>query len=233
MSEVRSNAERFLDAYAIIEHEMNVLMNQDKYVPFSRLLDYCSKKNIVISKNKVSLREYNELRNAIVHLRDSETEIIAEPSEAVTADIERIARLLSKHEDVLDYATKHVKYAQLDDSVESVYEKLVALDTTKLPVYQDGQYQGIITIELVCACAMHGKQNVMQARNLMIHDDKSKVVFMKKDESVLKAVEAFEKAFKQGNRLLAILVSEHGQKDEKPLGIITVKDLVEMMDVIW
>ncbi len=232
MSQEKTNAMQFLDSYAIIEHEMNKIMREERYTPFTQLLEYCARHNWIVSKNKTALREYHELRNAIVHLRDSKTEIIAEPSDAVTADIARIAQLLQHHDNLIDYASKPVQYAKLEDTMWYVYDKIKKLDTTKLPVYHQGTYKGIITIESLCACAMQGTKDSAHASQLMDEERKNRVVFMKQDESVVAAVEAFEKAFRQGNRLLAIIVTEHGNKYEEPLGIITMKDLVEMIETI-
>lgn len=67
--ESKSNAERFLDAYAQIEAKMTSLCRETKYVPFSQLLSRLSSHNHVISNNQEELREYSELRNALVHMR--------------------------------------------------------------------------------------------------------------------------------------------------------------------
>ena len=59
-----TNAERFLNAYAGIEKEMNRINGSEKYIGFAELLGICAKKNAVIKSNYEELRQFNTLRNA-------------------------------------------------------------------------------------------------------------------------------------------------------------------------
>ena len=89
--ELKSNAERFLDAYAQLETKMASLAKETRYVPFSQLLSRLAPHNRIIANNQEELREYSELRNALVHMRGVKQEIIAQPCDSVVENIERIA----------------------------------------------------------------------------------------------------------------------------------------------
>ena len=73
-SERMSNAERFLDAYARIEKILYEIIRETKYVPFSQMITRASRENLIISSRANDLRQYHELRNAIVHNRGKENE---------------------------------------------------------------------------------------------------------------------------------------------------------------
>lgn len=227
-----SNAERFLNAYAVIEHEMNEIAGETKYIPFSQLLYKCAKSSWVVSRYQQSLREYNELRNAIVHLRDGKREIIAEPSDEVTADIEKIASLMETTENLWDYVSKPVKTLSPYDTVESAYHKMEALDSTKMPVYEGSQFVGMLAVEHICRWAMTDRDENKLVKDILTSSKKDRVVFLKKSAKATDAVQAFENALNHGAQLLAVIVTEHGSQKEKPLGIITAKDFAVMINDI-
>ena len=55
--ELKSNAERFLDAYAQLETKMASLAKETRYVPFSQLLSRLAPHNRIIANNQEELRE--------------------------------------------------------------------------------------------------------------------------------------------------------------------------------
>lgn len=232
ISDNRTNAERFLDAYAIIEHEMSVMARETKYIPFSQLLYKCAQRSWVISKNQQELREYNELRNAIVHLRDGNEEVIAQPTARVTRDIERIANLLRKSEKVLSYASKPVKTVSPGDSIQGAYTVMRNLDSSKVPVYSNGSFYGILQMENVCRWAMDGADPSLHVKDLIPSSKTHRVAFLKEDASIQDTMQAFDAALTHGAVLLAAVITENGSPREKPLGIITVQDLPKILDAL-
>ena len=219
--ENKTNAERFLDAYATIEHELGTLARETKYVPFSQLLYKCAQRNWVVSKNQQELREYHELRNAIVHLRDSKNEIIAEPTDRVTEDIERIAALLSVDDNILSVA-----------SIRGAYAVMKHLESSKIPVYDNGRYRGIVTMENVCGWAFDGMDESLHVYDIMKEAKNERVIFLSKDDTVIDATKSFEQAMNHGYALLSVIITEHGSRNEKPLGIITIKDLPKIVNAL-
>lgn len=227
-----SNAQRFLNAYAIIEHEMSAMARETKYIPFSQLLYRCAQHSWVVSKNQQALREYNELRNAIVHLRDSRNEIIAEPTDPVTEDIERIAGLLTVDDNIMSCASSPVKTVHSSDTIRGAYAIMANLGSTKIPVYDSGRFRGILTMENICRWAFDGMDEEKHVGDIMKESRKERVVFLKKKDTVIEATKAFEQAMNHGSVLLAVLITEHGSQNEKPVGIITVKDLPKIVNAL-
>lgn len=228
----RTNAERFLDAYATIEHELGSLARETKYVPFSQLLYKCAQRSWVVSKNQQELREYHELRNAIVHLRDSKNEVIAEPTDRVTEDIERIASLLSIDDNILSVASSPVKTVRPTDSIRGAYAVMKHLESSKIPVYDNGRFRGIVTIENVCNWAFNGMDESMHVYDIMKEGKNERVIFLSKDDTVIEATKSFEQAMNHGFALLSVIITEHGSQNEKPLGIITIKDLPKIVNAL-
>ncbi len=225
-----SNAQRFLDAYAVIEKAMNEMAGSTRYVSFSQLLSRCVSLSRVIRGNLENLREYNELRNAIVHQRGEEMEIIAEPSDSVVKEIERIASLLQKNKTLMDYASSPVKTGTSEWPIEKAFALMETLQSGKLPVYDSGHYMGILTMHAIAKWSLENhSMNVKVSDAIEKSENKDRVVFLARSESAKEAVHAFEKAFESGKNLLAVIVSEHGKEDEEPLGILTLYDLPRIL----
>ena len=224
-----SNAERFLDAYASIEHALTVIVKDTRYIPYQQLLFKAQKYSWVVSKNLQELREYGELRNALVHLRDGKNEVIAEPTDTVTKDIERIAKLLTSNDNVMQYVSQPVQTVSLQDTIVDTYKIMEKMDTTKVPVYCKDEFVGVLKVESVCKWAMNHSDK-KYVKDIMNDDSKKSILFLKKEATVQDVMDAYERSIQSGIQLLAILVTEHGEMSEKPLGILTTKDLPKVLE---
>ena len=100
-----SNADRFIIAFAKIERSLNEITRRPKYVPFKTNARVAARYNAVVSNHLDELNTFAELRNPMVHQRDNKDEILAQPTDAVTESVERIAELLQKDQSVITYAT--------------------------------------------------------------------------------------------------------------------------------
>lgn len=229
MESEKSNAERFLIAYIRIERRMSEIAHESKYVPFGQLLYRCAKENRIIRNHQESLREYNELRNAIVHQRGKEDEIIAQPTDSVTEDIENIASLLEMDDNILHYASSPVKTVKPEDKIVHAFKLMDELGTTKIPVYENGHYYGVVTIEEIARWGLQESHVSVEVSSILASRKNERVIFLKSNSSVQEAVRAFESAMNHGMTLLAILITEHGNTNEKPSGIITVADLPKIL----
>ena len=213
-----TNAERFLNAYAQCEKKLAELAEQPKYIPFSQLVARCANRSRVVAINQQSLREYSELRNAIVHIRGSEKEIIAEPCDSVPHDI-------------LKYASMPVKTVHIDASIRDAFQLMQEMDTSKLPVYKGQNFVGMITLDEIAKVAMQGRTDNTVVSDIISSTKNSRVVFTSKSNNVDAVLRYFDKARDEGITLLAILITESGKPSEKPIGIITTADLPNILNI--
>jgi len=63
------NSERFLEAFNQIEQELNNRFRPGIHIGFSELIRRMQPQDTVVTRFATDLREYAELRNAIVHNR--------------------------------------------------------------------------------------------------------------------------------------------------------------------
>lgn len=231
-NQTRTNAQRFLDAYARIEKILYEIIRETKYVPFSQMITRASRENLIISARANDLRQYHELRNAIVHNRGRENEVIAEPCDSVTEDIEKIADMLESKHELLSIASSPVIAVGKDDSISSAYRLMRKMNTSKIPVYHNGVYAGLITMEEIAGWALENRNEEDSVSSILTERKNERVLFVKKNAPLQMIMRSYESSLKHGLTLLAILITEHGLPKEKPLGIITVADLPKLLSLV-
>ncbi len=232
MKDTSQNGERFLKAFASIERSMNEMAGSVVYNSFSRLLSVCSSRNTAVRTNQERLREYAELRNAIVHQRDDNEELIAIPTDAAVSDIERIARLVDRRRSVLQYATKPVRTVSTDDTVTDAYHAMKELGTTKIPVYRDQNFQGIVTMETIAGWAIEGGSEDVTCFDIMERTKIERVVFLKSRSYIEDVISIYDSAMKEGRRPPVIILTKNGSRNQNPEGIITAYDLPSILSAL-
>ncbi len=225
-----TNADRFLTAFASIETSLNCIVGSNHYRSFGMLLSDCAKRNRIVRAHMEDLREYAELRNAIVHQRDRDFEIIAEPSDRVTADIEQIAVQLMNQSNMLNYASTPVQRMKPEDRIEDAYQQMNLLNTTKIPVYEGRHYVGLLTLEQVAHWGLY-RDTEDKVGEIMTKGLNERVIFVPKDISFEHVLRQFDQSIRSGKKTPAIIITEHGNGEELPMGIITTQDLPKVLSV--
>lgn len=226
------NSERFLNAYASIEKSLNEINHSKRYVPFSQLLSLTAKQNKLVERHYADLKEYNELRNAIVHNRDDEMEIIAEPSNRTVTNIEHIAEVLQSGKYALNYASKPVYIIDEKETIQEAFNQMKKANLTKIPVYRNQEFLTLITMEEI---AYWGLNHVFQNQCLMevIADHKQdRVIFINDKSTINDVITLFEKSINNKEKTPFIIITKTGDKKEKPLGIISSYDLISILSAM-
>ena len=83
------NSSRFLVAFNKIEKFLKEINDSKDYVTFFKSIDLAGRKNATVRKYEDDLREFADLRNAIVHHRTSTEYALAEPQMEIVELIER------------------------------------------------------------------------------------------------------------------------------------------------
>lgn len=226
---MKDNAQRFLSAFAQIEKHLRVLAGETRYEKFYRLLEECSKRNKIVRHYEFNLQEYADLRNAIVHQRDGEGRVIAQPTDEVVIEIEKILKLLTQAPMVSQFFLKKVYVCEMEDSILKVQEIMQKEGYSKVPVVSNREVIGLVHIEEIAkwACDKLRTKGADEKVSAIMQDTHKQrnTVFVSKDTSVYGIPELFTQGLKNGQKLDAVFVTETGSAKEKVIGIITVKDL--------
>lgn len=228
------NAQKFLSTFAIIEKQLKLITGNSRYTKFYLMLEEAAQRNKIVSRYEVELQEYSELRNAIVHQRDGQGKIIAQPTDETVETIDHIAELLCNHNPVSKFFLKNVITCQMEDKILDIQKIMEEHDFSKIPVYEKNRIIGIVTIEAIAKWAcneLKNRTNRSQVKDIVEDiNENEKIYFLSKNESAYDVIKIYTESMKKGNKVLAILITEDGVKTQKPIGIITVKDLPRILE---
>ena len=106
----------FLATFATIEKWLRRTANEDRSATFYQLVDRVAAKNRAVARYCNDLKEYADLRNAIIHER-TDGHVIAEPNARAVADFERLCSTLLNPPTVIPMFQLSVKTLTTKDSV--------------------------------------------------------------------------------------------------------------------
>lgn len=228
----RTNADRFLDAFSILENEMTKRIKSDRYVSYSELVRRLSGLDRNYRRFQRHLEEFGDLRNAIVHER-IDGEVIAEPHLKEVELIEHITQLLTQPESIRGLFERTVEFAYEDEALKDVIKKMRPHKFSKLPIYnRKHEFLGLLTTDAITYYMVDHIDQVncnipnVSVKDIVSFDEKHRTVsFLPIHASILNVVIEFERSLLSGKRLNAIILTQDGANNQKPLGIVSISDL--------
>jgi len=229
------NSDRFLVAFNAIEHALKEHSEDDSYVPFSRQIQIAKKTNAVIRRYYDDLKEFSELRNAIVHNTIDLNYAIAEPHLSVVEQIEYIEQEIKKPQKVIPLFARNVTSFSSHDTLKEILLAINKFSYSKFPIYDNDRFLGLLTKKgIVNWLAKNASQleaisfSSTLIKEVLLHEEKQKnYQFIHKKRTIYDIKEIFKSINPEDSpRIDALLITEHGRADEQLLGIITPWDLI-------
>jgi len=234
-----SNAERFINAYNDIDYSLRTIYGFKRNITYSDMVRRAVTLNTVVRKYEEKLIDYGRLRNSIVH-KSNPNFIIAEPHIDVVEDFEHLAGLIKTPPTVYQKIKgRTVATLTGDTSVREIIELMTASGFANIPVYEGTKLIGIARPSHIIT---HMGRMIRQSE-IIINDyiDKTtlkdilpgldgKEYFVVADKSL--TIESALNYFYTNRKLLVILLTEKGTYNEKPLGIITNADILDLNTVL-
>jgi CBS domain-containing protein len=225
------NSERFLNAFAAIEEYLRDAARAGRGEGFRNLVDKVGRSRAEVRRFGEDLKEFAELRNAIVHERGGGY-VIAEPNERVVEEIERIEVLLLKPPPVSSISHMPVLVLAADRPVADAVKIMLERNLSKIPVLKDRRFTGLLTGDTIARwLGSHAEEptiNLLEAtvaEVLQYAEERDDHAYLSRESSVFEAIELFQRYQKRGKRLQAILITESGRSGEHIIGIMTLSDL--------
>ena len=229
------NSDRFISAYNRIDQEMKSIIGSSDHHSFFRLIDMAKKKSAVIRRHEADLREFGDLRNAIVHHRTSVEYVIAEPHDDVVAKMEEIEQALMHPNSVGEIFRRDVLTFQLGDSLSYALKIIREKKFNQFPVYLGSEFKGLVTpVGITAFLASNLREDTISLRkttleDILVHENKrDNHRFISGDTSAYVAEEMFKTELTRGHRLEALLITEDGAASSDLLGIVTPFDILKL-----
>lgn len=232
------NSERFLNAYAAIEKHLRRLAGGDRSATFSQVLEKAVASDWAARCWKDDLREYHDLRNAIVHER-TDGHVIAEPNDGAVADLKHIAAQLTQPPSVIPSFQTQVASFGSQDAIAAAVSTMWEESFSQVAVVDSGVFSGLLTTNTIArwlganvADDLFSLRETPISRVMKYTEDHENHAFLSRNASVYEALHKFAQPESAGRRLDAILITQHGKRDESILGIITISDLPKVYGLV-
>ncbi len=228
-----SNAEEFLKLYNEITDYLRVITRTDRSLPYSKLIDRAAEIDAPTKRVSNRLRDYGDLRNAIVHHREYPEEIIAEPINDAVIQFRNIVEEIRSPKKLIPTFERRIQTFPATDPLAKALSFMLENDFSQIPVVRDGTLT-LLTVEGIAKWlegqAKHDSVVISGATidDALRRDMPSSFLVMSSDRNVYDAREAFATSLERGRpRLFAILITRSGDSRDRPIGIITPWDLLE------
>lgn len=192
---------------------------------FSELLRKARTINQVVNYYASDLKEFAQLRNAIVHTKRKDF-IIAEPHPDVVQEVIHIRNLLQNPPLVKTVMKLNPYSVSPSASVKEVLTTFAEKGFMRCPVLSNGKIVGLITAKtiarwLVNSSGIIDSTPVSQLLNYIDHDDYR---IVSENTDIVSLIGLFNNSVRNGAYLQAVLVTQNGKPDSLLVGIITPSD---------
>lgn len=232
------NSDIFLATFSEIESWLRKQVGTDRSTPFYQLIERASQKNRTIAQYRDDLKEFADLRNAIVHER-SDGHVIAEPNDRAIAAFQKIRTALVNPPTIIPRFASKVLARPSSHSVGAAVTDMRNGSFSQLPILMNGNVVALLTAETVVRWLATEVQNQIvnpwetEISAVIRHaENVDHYCFLPRRATLLEALFKFEDFVARGRSLDAILISEDGRPDQKLLGILTIFDLPAILDAL-
>ncbi len=231
-------SERFEVAFNQIHRWLRRNIKGARSDRFTDLLKNGFPQHSLIRKNYYDLKMFARLRNSIVHEKVGKGFYIAEPHVKVVDQIEKIAASVYQPKNVLLVGSKPVFYYDENSKLLDVLHVIKTKPYSIFPIYNQSGYKWLLTAESIIQwLAQNLSDKTINLEHIRIKDlyGMSKVrpvEFVSKESDMFEVEEIFEDYHQKNHRLEATIITATGSQSEKPLAIITPRDLVEMDTIL-
>lgn len=232
-----SRADEYKADFNQLEKILRKKANAGSEIPLSSVITDLirNNKDRVVRQFERDIRQFIELRNAIVH--QSTGKAIAEPYEETVAALRQLVVNIEQPKTAWDIATTNLIKVGLEDSLSEVVGQMTQMHITSLPIVEDKKVVGFVSESTVLKIVDNAFRDEVGgalideakikdvAYDKPYGDDSDVYAYVTRKVTVYEIEDMFNDAIKKGKRLLAILVSDKGDASATPLGIITAWDL--------
>jgi predicted transcriptional regulator len=230
---VEDAAQRFIAAFNDIESRMRAALNRDEYVEFGKLArDYVAAFHLP-REHREQLAMFARLRNAISHEPYRDGHAIAEPRKDVVEQIEQLRNLYLTPPTALSVLGEMVVCSVSPSQPVSVaLEYIRRFDYSQLPVYNGGNYVGLLTTNAIArwlAAQLAASGGLAEAeavsRVLDFTEQHEGVQHVPRSITAADAIHQLSKGGAAGKPLTALIITHSGKQTEKPLALVVDDDL--------
>lgn len=226
-----SLVDRFLALFADLEHEIAAIAGRQTQVQsFAENLREAVAKDRRVYAKRALLDACRELRNVLVHLR-FQGGFVAEPSPEIVDALEQTLRMLQSTPQVVQHFRRELKEFCPEDLISDVLAYTSANNFSQVVVREDGRL-GLLSSNtihrwLASQVSLGLVELAVPIRTVLSYreSDCDEIHFAPRHTTLEQALDLFRE--RQPRKIVALVITENGRAEQKPLAFLTVWDLAE------
>lgn len=233
------NSDKFVDYYNKIDAFLELDGGLRHHESFTKKVR--TSKNKIVHRFKDELVSMGELRNAIVHNPRIGEEAIAEPHQSVVDRIEKIFEELTNPEKIAPKFEFKVIGTNEEEELGALLKLMKQRSISQVPVYDEKrrvkELLNTNTIARWLAKQINGEEGVVvgttKIKELIPEiEHRKNYQFVAKKSTIYEAYDIFvDHIHRQKRNPDALFITEKGRPDEKILGMLTIQDIADKIEV--
>lgn len=225
----------FLNTYNMIDRHLRLLVETDRRDGFYAVVGRAARSDSAVRTLAVELKEFADLRNAIVHER-TDSHPIAEPFQGTVERFVRISLILTSPPQALTVAERDVVAVEPQEPVGTAAALMRERGFSQVPVIGTDGYEGLLTAATIAywlSDRLAGEMDILEEEPVsqvlrFTEDSDRHAVFLPRSANVFDALGCFADAYRGGWVVDALLITEAGQRRQGILGILSAWDLAAL-----
>ncbi|MHC1702325.1 MAG: CBS domain-containing protein [Tenuifilaceae bacterium] len=232
-TENRPNSEIFIDLFTEIEQKLKEICGDTYHSNFSELLRRSRNLSPIAQRYTNDLREYAQLRNAIIHTR-RENFVIAEPHNDVVIELRHIRNLLYNPPKISSVMQEKPYFATPNTPVLEMLKTFASKGFMRCPVIDGNKIICLITAKTLARYIVSNPSSIENTNieKVIPFADITDYTIVSENTDIVSVIGQFKNSIKKGNYIQAVLITKNGRSDSPLLGIITPSDLPKLMELI-
>lgn len=216
------NASEFLQIYKDLESWMKEKVAKNGYIDFPGMISELRGTNRQIHTNYTFLKKMGDLRNVITH----EKTVIAQPSDEVIREFRKLAESIMMPPKLMQYCAKDPSALSKDVLLPTVLHYMCEYDYSQVIVQDNGEYRLLSREGISKWIEANIETDIVSIKEtkvaeILTHEDKVNCRYVDRSTDVFTFLDIIGSPKK---RYQAVIVTEHGDSREKPIGIATAWD---------
>lgn len=227
---MNNNSRQFLESFIAIEQFLGDTSGLPRVVAFTQHVDNLRQTNHAVRVFAEDLRAFARLRNVIVHERGG-GQVLAEPNQWAVARIAHICDVLLQPLLVTQFMHAPVLTIDANQTLAVATQRMYTEHYSQLPVYENNQYHGILTVRNITYWIGAQKQPSLRLDKVQVRTvlefaaQRDTAIFVPAQTPLIDVVGYFAAHDRRGTYLDVVLITQDGQKTQPLLGLITMADM--------
>lgn len=227
----------FLARFAQLEKLAAKAARQDESRGLMANVRAAKERNAIFRRNASDIELLAKLRNVLVHERDARfgPRYLAEPLPELVAQLNNIIQQIEKPALVVQHFQVEVREFEPGDSMVEVLRFLAAQEYSQTFVRVEGKLK-ILTANTIQRWLGHNATDeliectVPVSQVLEYQEQSDELLFAPRATTLVAALDAFNG--EKYPHLAALVITEHGRDNEKPLALLTPSDLGRVSQIL-